>query len=189
MLIVSDDMNPNDVGYHGSEIRTPNIDRLAAEGVELDRFYAFPVCSPTWTALMTGRSAIRYGILRPLGTGSGLPAEKYLLPRAFQEAGYQTWLTGKWHLGAPGEKGMPHHRGFNHFYGFLGGFVDYYRHTSTRIGRLDWQRNGEPLQEEGYATDLLTDETLRLLDKRDQGRPLFPLSCIWRRAFAPSGSG
>ena len=174
VLIVSDDMGWKDVGFHGSEIRTPNLDRLVAEGVELDRFYAYPICSPTRVALMTGRSPIRYGILSPVGKSSkALPVEEFILPQAFKAAGYQTFMTGKWHLGVPDETAMPHRRGFDHHYGFLSGFIDYYTHTDTRRRQLDWMRNGEPVNEEGYSTDLLADEAIRLVEGRDRAKPFF----------------
>jgi len=174
VLIVSDDMGWKDVGFHGSEIRTPNLDRLVAEGVELDRFYAYPICSPTRVALMTGRSPIRYGILSPVGKSSkALPVEEFILPQAFKAAGYETFMTGKWHLGVPDETAMPHRRGFDHYYGFLSGFIDYYTHTDTRRRQLDWMRNGKLVNEEGYSTDLLADEAVRLVEGRDRAKPFF----------------
>ena len=120
---------------------------------------------------MTGRSPIRYGILSPVGKSSkALPVEEFILPQAFKAAGYQTFMTGKWHLGAPDENAMPHRRGFDHFYGFLSGFIDYYTHTDTRRRNLDWMRNGKPVNEEGYATDLLADEAVRLVEGRDRAK-------------------
>ena len=98
-MFVSDDMGWNEVGYHGSKIATPNIDRLAREGMQLDRFYVHPVCSPTRAALMTGRSPARFGITSALTRGTGVPLAEHFMPQTFQKAGYQTYLVGKWHLG------------------------------------------------------------------------------------------
>ncbi len=170
VLIMSDDMGWGDVSYHGSTIKTPNIDRIGKEGAELDRFYVFPICSPTRTALMTGRSPIRFGILSPLGGRGGVPKEESFFPQSLQKAGYQTFMVGKWHLGR-GEGYEPLDRGFDHFYGFMGGGIDYYKHTSGR--GTDWQRNGKTIEEEGYSTDLFAKEAIKLLKERDKEKPLF----------------
>ncbi len=171
VIIVSDDMGWNDVGYHGSKIQTSNIDRLAAEGMKLERFYVHPVCSPTRTAMMTGRSPARFGITNPLGGDRGVPLDEHFMSSAFQAAGYQTFAVGKWHLGAVGGEYLPLKRGFDHFYGFRNGFIDYYAHTFE--GELDWQRDGVPLKEDGYSTDLLAAEAIRVIQKRDRVKPLF----------------
>ncbi|MCP4752279.1 MAG: arylsulfatase [Proteobacteria bacterium] len=173
VVIIADDMGWNDVGYHGSEIKTPTIDALANEGVELDRFYAHPTCSPTRGALMTGQSPIRLGISGPLSKNnpSGLPLSVDIMPQYFKKAGYQTALVGKWHLGRFAEEYWPQNRGFDHFYGYLTGGVGHYNHVHG--GALDWQRNGESLREEGYSTHLLTDESIKLIKDRDPNKPFF----------------
>ena len=171
VIFVSDDMGWNDVGYHGSKVQTPNIDRLAKEGAQLDRFYVFPICSPTRTALMTGRSPIRFGIISPLGGSGGVPPNEHFMPKAFQAAGYQTVMVGKWHLGATGEEYSPQKRGFDHFYGFRGGVIDYYTHQGR--GQLDWQRNGKTIDEKGYSTELFATEAVRMIENRDKKKPLF----------------
>jgi arylsulfatase B len=189
VIFVSDDMGWNDVGYHGSTIQTPNIDRLVREGVELDRFYVFPICSPTRTALMTGRSPIRFGIVSPLGGSRGVPLKEHFMPEAFQAAGYQTVMVGKWHLGAKGDEYSPQKRGFDHFYGFRGGMIDYYSHEGP--GRLDWQRNGKPLEEKGYSTELLAAEAVRTIEQCDKKKPLFlylPFNAPHGPSQAPDGA-
>jgi arylsulfatase B len=185
VLFVSDDMGWNEVGYHGSKIATPHIDRLAKDGMQLDRFYVHPICSPTRTALMTGRSPARFGILGPIGRGV-VPLGEHFLPQTFQKAGYQTFMVGKWHLGERGVEYTPNARGFDHFYGCLGGVIDYYTHRGPR--RLDWQRNGKPVIEEGYSTDLFAAEAVRLLKNRDQKKPVFlyvPFNAPHQPAQAP----
>ena len=173
VVILADDLGWNDVGYHGSEIRTPNLDRLASEGVELDRFYVQPSCSPTRSSLMTGKSSRRLGIHRPLGKneGDGLGLDERILPQYLGALGYQSVMVGKWHLGHSIPDYFPQSRGFEHFYGYLTGGIGYWDHNHG--GGHDWQRNGETLREEGYSTRLLADEAVRLLRGRDRTRPTF----------------
>ena len=173
VLILADDLGWNDVGYHGSEIQTPNIDRIASQGVELDRFYAFPMCSPTRTALMTGRSPIEVGITRPITADDtkGLPLDERIMPQYFKAAGYQTRMSGKWHLGMAHVDYFPHNRGFDSFYGHLSGGIGYWSKIHT--GGYDWQRDGETLREGGYTTHLIAAEAVRLLEHRDLSRPTF----------------
>lgn len=177
ILIVADDMGWKDVGYHGSEIQTPTIDRLAAEGVELNRFYVHPTCSPTRSSLMTGKAALRLGFLNPLGKNNvkGLSLSEKIMPQYFKEAGYQTALVGKWHLGRYKKEYWPTNRGFDHFYGYLTGGIGHYDHVHG--GGLDWQRNGETLREEGYSTHLLTDEAIQLIEDKKEDQPLFLELC------------
>ncbi len=171
VMFVSDDMGWNEVGYHGSKIATPHIDRLAKEGMQLDRFYVHPVCSPTRAALMTGRSPARFGITSALTRGTGVPLAEHFMPQTFQKAGYQTFLVGKWHLGATGPEYKPNARGFDHFFGFHGGGIGYYARGGLRA--RGWYRNVQPAIVEGYSTDLLAAEAIRLIKKRDPNRPIY----------------
>ena len=171
VLFVSDDMGWNEVGYHGSKISTPHIDRLAKDGLQLDRFYVHPVCSPTRTALMTGRSPARFGITAALTRGTGVPLDEHFMPQTFQKAGYQTYLVGKWHLGASRLDNRPNARGVDHFFGFHGGGINYYPQGGLRA--RGWYRNVQPVMVEGYSTDLLAAEAIRLIKKRDRRRPIF----------------
>jgi arylsulfatase B len=174
VILLADDLGWNDVGYHGAPIETPNIDALARQGVELDRFYSQPICTPTRAALLTGRSPLRsglvFGVIREWDY-FGLPAREQLLAETLREADYQTAIVGKWHLGHSHVRHAPNRRGFEHFYGHLLGEIDYYRHS--RFGGIDWQRNGKTLHEEGYSTDLIGAEAARVIASRDPAKPLF----------------
>jgi arylsulfatase A-like enzyme len=174
VILLADDLGWADVGYHESQIQTPNLDRLAKDGTQLDRYYSFPVCSPTRSALMTGRSPMRLGIaytvVRPW-FDYGLPLTESTMADSFHAAGYETAITGKWHLGHARRAFFPGARGFDHSYGHFNGAIDYYTHI--RDGGLDWHRNGKPLKEEGYSTDLIASEAIRLIRSRDKSKPLF----------------
>ena len=174
VYIISDDQGWKDVGYHGSDIKTPNIDALAAGGARLEQFYAQPMCTPTRAALMTGRYPFRYGLQTAviLSTHTyGLATEEWLLPQALQAAGYETAIVGKWHLGHADPKYWPRQRGFDHQYGPLIGEIDYFTHEQH--GVLDWYRDNKPVREEGYSTILLGDDAVRLIDTHDTKTPLF----------------
>ena len=186
VIFVADDLGWNDVGYHDSVIKTPNIDSLTRQGVELNRFYVYPFRSPTRTALLTGRSPLALGITRPIGGDAILPLDEHLLPQTLKAAGYQTLMSGKWHLGSRDETALPHKRGFDSFYGHAGGFIDYYTHQrggglrrrpgGSQQGETpppDWQRDGKTLVEEGYSTQLIGKEAVRLLRQRDKKKPTF----------------
>ena len=174
VILLADDLGWQDVGFHGSEIRTPNIDRLAASGVRFERAYSFPVCSPTRSGLMTGRSPMRLGVgytvIRP-HSHYGVPVAERFMPQAFHDAGYQTAITGKWHLGHAYKKFLPRARGFDHAYGHCNGAIDYFTHE--RDGGLDWNRNGKSVREEGYSTFLIGAEAERFIRGRDRARPFF----------------
>ncbi|WP_144058661.1 sulfatase-like hydrolase/transferase [Rhodopirellula sp. SWK7] len=172
VILLADDLGWGDVGYHGGSAQTPNIDRLAAEGVRLNRFYAYPACSPARAAMLTGRFPGRYGISGPVRPrDEGLPVGEQLLPEVFQKAGYQTSLIGKWHLGQlTNAEAHPIRRGFDQFYGFMDASVDYFQHTGLR-GQIDWQRNERTISEDGYSTDLLADEAVRQINARNKRKP------------------
>jgi arylsulfatase B len=174
LIILADDLGWHDVGYHGSEIRTPNIDRLATQGTRFERAYSFPLCSPTRSGLMTGRSPMRLGtgytVIRPWSM-YGVPVEERFLPQAFHDAGYQTSMAGKWHLGHAYKKFLPRARGFDNTYGHVNGAIDYFTHE--RDGGLDWNRNGVSLREEGYSTFLFGNETVKRIKSRDKSKPFF----------------
>jgi len=173
-VILADDLGNADLGYRGGQVKTPNIDKLAAGGVRLESFYGQPVCTPARAALMTGRYPMRHGlqtlVIFPSHT-YGLPTDERTLPQALKDVGYKTLMTGKWHLGHADRKYWPQNRGFDHFYGNVMGEVNYF--TRERGGVIDWQRNGEFLKEEGYYTTLIGNEAVRLIERQDPSRPFF----------------
>lgn len=174
VYIVADDLGWKDVGFNGSDIKTPNIDKLAAEGARLEQLYAQPMCTPTRAALMTGRYPMRYGLqmgVVPSGGAYGLATDEYLLPQALKDAGYKTALVGKWHLGHAKTEYWPRQRGFDYFYGALVGEIDHFEHASH--GVKDWYRNNKPLKEKGFDNTLFGAEAAHLISHHDPKTPLF----------------
>ena len=167
LFILADDLGWGDLSCHGSEIRTPNIDRLMAQGIELGQHYVQPMCTPTRASFLTGRYPSRFG---PHAT---VPSNRPVLPEGYQtlasvlrDGGYDTGLFGKWHLGSKPEFG-PKQFGFNASYGSLAGGVDPYNHR-YRYGEYSftWHRNGERVDENGHVTDLLANEAIDWMESR-----------------------
>lgn len=174
VYILADDLGWGDVGWHGGEIQTPNLDRLAASGARLEQFYVQPVCSPTRAALMTGRYPMRHGlqvgVVRPWAQ-YGLPLEERTLPQVLKQAGYETAICGKWHLGHVRPEYLPTRRGFDHQYGHYNGALDYFTHV--RDEGFDWHRDDRENHDEGYTTHLLAREAVARIEEHDASRPLF----------------
>ncbi len=173
--IVADDLGWKDVGFNGcTDIKTPNIDKLAAQGAKLTQFYVQPMCTPTRAALMTGRYPFRYGLqtaVIPSVSAYGLDTGEWLMPQCLKEAGYKTAIIGKWHLGHADKKWWPKQRGFDYQYGAMIGELDYFTHDEH--GVLDWFRDNEPVKEEGYTTTLLGKDAARLIEAHDVSTPLY----------------
>jgi len=174
VYIVADDLGWKDVGFHGSDIKTPNIDKLAQDGARLEQFYVQPMCTPTRAALMTGRYPFRYGLqtlVIPTPSKYGLPTDERLLPQALKEAGYKTVMVGKWHLGHADRKFWPRQRGFDYHYGSMVGEVDYFTHSSANL--RDWFRDDRPVNEKGYVTQLWGADAVAQVNAHDPRTPLF----------------
>ena len=175
LYVTADDLGWKDVGYHGSTIRTPTIDRLAKEGARLETFYVQPFSGQTRAAAMTGRYPMRYGLqtmqIQWFST-FGLPQEERILPQALKSAGYRTALIGKWQLGQANPEMLPNARGYDHFYGHLAGEIDYTKKTD-RGGRPDWWRNDRRVKEEGHVNTLLAREAQVLIARHEAATPLF----------------
>lgn len=175
IILLADDLGYGDVGFHGSDIQTPNIDRLAAEGSQLEAFYSCPMCSPTRAGLMTGRYPIRYGLMRavvPPQRDFGLDTSEETMADVFAKAGYKRrGIMGKWHLGHRRKQWLPTERGFTDSIGCYNGAIDYFTHE--RDGELDWHLNDEVLEEEGYATDLVAERAVAFIDSIPKDEPYF----------------
>lgn len=173
-MFLSDDMGWEQVGFNGGkEVRTPNIDRIADEGVKLTQFYVQPVCSPTRACLLTGRYAWKNGMeVRPTAESRhGMLLDERTIAEALREVGYHTWMVGKWHLGEWQRPHLPLQRGFDHHYGHYSALIDSFTHMRGPV--LDWHRNGRPVVEDGYSTFLLADEAEQLIDRYDGRSPFF----------------
>jgi arylsulfatase A-like enzyme len=174
VYIVADDLGWKDVEFHGSDIKTPNIDKLAQEGARLEQFYVQPMCTPSRAALLTGRYPCRYGLqtlVIPTPSKYGLPTDERLLPQALKEAGYKTIMVGKWHLGHADRKFWPRQRGFDYHCGAMVGEIDYFTHASGKV--RDWYRNDRPVKEQGYVTQLWGKDAVAQINAHDPKAPLF----------------
>jgi arylsulfatase A-like enzyme len=173
---MADDLGYGDLGVTGrTDYATPAIDRIALEGVRLTQAYsAAPVCTPTRVALMTGRYPARtpVGLYEPLTKQPlGLAPEPPTLARLMKDAGYETALVGKWHLGIRPEF-HPLRHGFDEFYGFLGAAADYASHVDTETETHLFQDGTEPVRVQGYLTELFSERAARIV-ARERARPLF----------------
>jgi len=182
ILIMTDDMGYADLGsYGGTDIRTPNLDRLARDGVRLTDAYANGVlCSPTRAALISGRYPQRGAIetaLGPEGT-RGLAVSGTSLPRVLKDAGYRTGLIGKWHLGGSvsgaTRVGGPRAHGFDAFFGLMGSHVDYWHHNRGPGSEDLWEDETKISLDGQYLTTLITDRSIRFLEQSAAaGQPFF----------------
>jgi arylsulfatase A-like enzyme len=176
IYIMSDDQGWKDVGYHGSDIKTPNIDKLASGGARLEQYYSQQICTPSRAALMTGRYPFRYGLQTLVIAAPhtyGLPTDEYILPQTLGDAGYYTAIVGKWHLGHADPKYWPRQRGFNYQYGPLIGEIDYFTHEQHE-GVIDWYRDNKLVKKPGYSTTLLGNDAVKLISDYDFSKqPLF----------------
>ncbi len=165
--MVGDDMGYADVGVHGcKDIPTPNLDALAKSGIRFTNGYVSgPYCSPTRAGTLTGRYQQRFGHeFNPGPAPQGLPLTETTIADRMRSAGYNTALIGKWHLGGT-EKMHPQQRGFDEFFGFLGGAHDYFKAEGILRGT-------KPAGDESYLTDALGREAVKFIDT-NKARPFF----------------
>ena len=184
IFILADDLGFADTGATGARaLTTPSIDSLAAAGLTITNAYSSsPICSPTRTALLTGRYAQRYrlGLEEPLRSSDakrfdlGIPKDHPTIASVLRDQGYETALVGKWHLGIP-PRHSPLEHGYEHFFGIAQGAADYFLHTMVKDGEktsLGLFDGNEQVERSGYMTDLLGDEAVRLIRGKSD-RPLF----------------
>ncbi len=175
LIILADDLGWGDLGYHGSDIKTPNIDHLAEVGLQLSRFYVAPVCSPTRAGLLTGMYPNRFGLREtviPPWRDFGIDSSIIFIPEFLSEHGYKNRaIIGKWHLGHARPEYYPLNNGFTHFYGHLNGAIDYFTHE--REGELDWHNDYSSSYDKGYSTDLITAESIKSIKEYSKEGPFF----------------
>jgi arylsulfatase len=163
ILILADDMGYSDIGCYGGEIATPNIDRLAAEGMRFRHFYNNSKCTTSRASLMTGRYPNR-------GKGGLVPGDNLTLAEAMKLAGYRTILSGKWHLGH-GKGTLPMDRGFDESYGLFDGCSSFFYPTDPdkpNFGKRFFGHNDKRIAEfpdDFYTTDAFTDHALSEISK------------------------
>mgnify|MGYP000294407735 CR=1 FL=1 len=178
LIIYVDDLGYGDLSTYGGDIPSPNIQKIADTGIKFTDFYvSAPVCSPSRYSLLTGSYPQRskHGIFTALmpGDSNRIDAQEKLLPHYLKEAGYETALFGKWHLGSKNKKDFPTNHGFDHFIGHLDGCIDYFEHGYAAL-RDAWYKNTEPFKEEGFSTDLITNHALDFLKNREkESKPYF----------------
>ncbi|MDF1754231.1 MAG: sulfatase-like hydrolase/transferase [Verrucomicrobiales bacterium] len=183
VFILADDMGFADLGCYGAtDVETPNIDRLAAEGVKFSNVYAMGAeCTPSRTSILTGQYPQRFkGMECAIGTGNvgryddaielaeaknlGLAAQDAVLAPALKKAGYHNGVFGKWHLGYE-DKFSPLEQGFDEFTGFLGGNVDYFHHVELSPIHV-FLKGREKLTRDGYTTDLISEDAVNFINER-----------------------
>ncbi len=175
LLITADNLGYGDLGCYGNKVmQTPRLDQLAREGTRLTDFYtASPTCTVSRATLLTGRYPQRIGLNHQLSAdenyADGLRQSERLIPQYLKPQGYRTACFGKWNVGF--SKGSrPTERGFDEFFGFAAGNIDYYHHYYA--GRHDLWRGVNEVFEKGYSTELFADEACRFITE-NQKRPFF----------------
>ena len=182
IVIMADDMGYADAGFTGSlDIKTPNLDEIAASGIVFKQGYVtHPFCGPSRAGLLSGRYQHRFGFetnpaYDPANSVMGIDPGEKLFPERLKEAGYVTGCIGKWHLGAA-EQFNPINRGFDYFYGFLGGGHDYFRIDLTKTVKEGYLqgliRNNQPADFKGYLTTALSGDAAEFVET-NKDNPFF----------------
>ncbi|MEC7609992.1 MAG: sulfatase-like hydrolase/transferase, partial [Verrucomicrobiota bacterium] len=202
IIILTDDQGYNDVGFNGcTDIPTPHLDKLAANGVVFTNGYvSYPVCGPSRAGLLTGRYQDRFGFttnpsIDPNNPISGLPLEEETIAQVLAKVGYKSAIVGKWHMGTH-PNFHPHNRGFDHFYGFLAGGLSYFPELMTLNDLSEvtrkWQwynmkveRDGKKIKINDYLTDALTEAATDFIDRQSSKENPFFLYLAYNAPHAP----
>ena len=178
IFILTDDQGFGDLGYYGNpNVQTPALDNFARESVRFNEFYVSPVCAPTRSALMTGRYPLRTGVHDTYMGGAIMAASEITIAELLKDAGYQTGMIGKWHLGdnypsRPIDQGFDY--AFNHLSGGIGQEGDWpntHREDSSYFNPIVWE-NGKMVKTKGYCTDVFTDAAIGFINQH-QKQPFF----------------
>ena len=193
VLVLVDDLGFSDVGPFGaSEIETPNLDKLAAEGLRLKEFYNNSICAPTRASLLTGQYQHKAGV-GYFNVNLGLPAyqgflnhESLTLAEVLKAGGYSTMMAGKWHVGDDKDQ-WPNQRGFDKFFGFIGGASNYYEIGTGAASQVQLVKNNEPyvLEPGKYLTEEITNNALGFLTEQDKEKKPFFLYLAYNAPHWP----
>ena len=202
LMFVMDDLGWSDVGYKGSEIPTPTIDKFAKEGIRLQQYYVQRACSPTRTAIMTGRYPYHMGLAKAVvsnGHPLAMPLNQTTIAAQLKKGGYTTHYVGKWGIGMHTWEHTPTFRGFDSFYGFYNGAESYFTHSTAAIPDddddimlpffygLDLRNNTEPVADKNgvYSTNLFTEAIIEAINKHDRDKVPFFINAAYQAVRAP----
>ena len=193
LMFIIDDLGWNDTSYKGSDIKTPTIDKFANEGIRLQQYYVQRVCSPTRSAIMSGRYPYHNGLARSViknGQPFGLPLNQTTIADELKKGGYSTHCVGKWHLGMMKWEYTPTYRGFDTFYGYYDGAEDYFTHSRDEghgFQGLDFRNNTTPVTNKKgtYSTFLFTEAVEKIIARHDSDKGPFFIYTAYQSVHAP----
>ena len=193
LMFVIDDLGWNDLSYKGSDIKTPTIDKFASDGIRLQQYYVQRVCSPTRSAIMSGRYPYHMGLDRRVienGRPFGLPLNQTTIANELKKGGYSTHCVGKWHLGMMKWEYTPTYRGFDTFYGYYDGAEDYFTHIrddGQNFKGLDFRNNTNPETDKNgsYSTLLFTKAVDQIIAKHDSKEGPFFIYAAFQSVHSP----
>lgn len=174
VFIIADDLGWNDVGFHNPMMKTPNIDKLASEGIILNSSYVQPVCTPSRHAIMSGtypfKAGLQRGVIQP-NVPECSPLKNEFLPQKLKKLGYATHMVGKWHLGSCNWNCTPTYRGFDSFLGYYNGMEDYYK--KTILNGFDFRDDEAPVKNNTYSAFIYSERAQTIISTHNKSQPLF----------------